>query len=167
VKHNARPLVRVRMTNRWPDTPAQQVSGSFEYISRAMKKNSARQHELAILLRLLSSRFDPPSTAHQELRLASHTAQNKSTKLRNLVASLGWQANKRHRARPIFRLWFRLTESAPPRLMIPLLRFVTEKPIRGRSLDAYHFSKTEHGQKRGTRSQSTDSSTTPNLDAGS
>jgi hypothetical protein len=109
----------------------------FACLGHAMKKNSARQHEFAILLRVLSSRFDQRSTEHRALRLASQIAQNKRTKLRNLVGGLGLPPSKPQRAGPIFLIWFRLAQSVPLRLTIPLLHLSTEKAIRGRSLDAF------------------------------
>ena len=155
MKHIVNPLGKVSMPSQWLDTSAEQVGVRFECLGRAMKKNSARQHEFAILLRLLSSRFDPRSTEHQALRLASQTTQNKSTKLRNLMADLGRQLSKPGRARPIFLIWFRPAQLAPSWLTIPLLRLVTEKPIRGRSLDAFYSSQAGRWQKakRWTRSR--------------
>jgi hypothetical protein len=138
MKHEVSPVAKVSVTSRGLNTSLEQVAVHFACLGHAMKRNSARQHEFAILLRVLSSRFNRRSTEHQALRLASQIARNKRTKLKNLVAGLGLQPSKPQRASPIFLVWFRLAQSAPLPLTIPLLHLSTEKAIRGRSLDAFY-----------------------------
>jgi hypothetical protein len=155
MKHEVSSPAKISVTSRGLNTSLGQAAVHFECLGRAMKKNSARQHEFAILLRVLSSRFGRRSTEHQALRLASQIAQNKRTKLRNLVAGLGLQPRKPERASPIFLVWFRLAQSAPLRLTIPLLHLSTEKAICGRSLDAFY------GGRALAKSKMLDSRTTP------
>jgi hypothetical protein len=144
---------KISVTSRGLNTSLGQAAVHFECLGHAMNKNSARQHEFAVLLRVLSSRFGRRSTEHQ--RLASQIAQNKRTKLRNLVAGLGLQPSKPQRASPSFLVWFRLAQSAPLRLTIPLLHLSTEKAIRGRSLDAFY------GDRALAKSKMPDSRTAP------
>jgi hypothetical protein len=77
------------MTTQCCKSPAKQVPGSFACLALAMQKNLIRQYEFAILLRLLSSQFPPRSIESHTLRIASRTARNKGTKLRNLLTNLG------------------------------------------------------------------------------
>jgi len=155
MKHEVSQLAKVSVTRRGLNTSLEEVAVHFECLGRAMKKNSARQHEFAILLRVLSSRFDRRSTEHQALRLASQIAKNKRSKLRNLVAGLGLPRSKTQRASPIFLVWFRLAQFAPLRLTIPLLHLSTEKAIRGRSLDGFY------GDRALAKSKMLDSRTAP------
>ena len=155
MKHEVSQLAKVSVTRRGLNTSLEQVAVHFECLGHAMKKNSARQHEFAILLRVLSSRFDRRSTEHHALRLASRIAQNKRTKLRKLVAGLGLQPSKPQRASSSFLVWFRLAQSAPLQLTIPLLHLSTEKAIRDRSLDAFY------GDRALAKSKMLDSRTAP------
>jgi hypothetical protein len=126
------------MTTQCCKSPAKQVPGSFERLARVMQKNFIRQYEFAVLLRLLSSQFHPRSIESHTLRIASRTARNKGTKLRNLLTNLGWNPAKPNHARLAFLLWFHLVKSSPPRLMILLLSLVTGKRLRGRLLDDFY-----------------------------
>ena len=155
MKHEVSSLAKISVTSRGLNTSLGQAAVHFECLGYAMNENSARQHEFAVLLRVLSSRFGRRSTEHQALRLASQIAQNKRTKLRNLVAGLGLQPSKPQRASPSFLVWFRLAQSAPLRLTIPFLHLSTEKAIRGRSLDAFY------GDRALAKSKMLDSRTAP------
>jgi hypothetical protein len=126
------------MTTQCCKSPAKQVPGSFACLALAMQKNLIRQYEFAILLRLLSSQFPPRSIESHTLRIASRTARNKGTKLRNLLTNLGWNPAKPKPTSPAFLLWFHLVKSSPPRLMILSLSLVTEKRLRGRLLDDFY-----------------------------
>jgi hypothetical protein len=78
------------MTTQCCNSPANQVPGTFARLARVMQKNFIRQYEFAVLLRLLSSQYPPRSVESHTLRIASRTARNKGTKLRNLLTNLGW-----------------------------------------------------------------------------
>jgi hypothetical protein len=125
------------MTTQCCKSPAKQVPGSFECLARVMQKNFIRQYDFAVLLRLLSSQFSPRSIESHTLRIASRTARNKGTKLRNLLTDLGWNPAKPKHKRLAFLLWFHLVKSSSPRLMILSLRLVTGKRLRGRLLDEF------------------------------
>jgi hypothetical protein len=126
------------MTSQCFKSPAQQFPQSFECLARAMKKNFVRQYEFAVLLRLLSSQFTPLSSESQTLRIASRTARNKGSKLKNLLTSLGWSLAKPKHTHPAFLIWFRLVKSSPPRLTILLLSLVAGKRLRARLLDDFY-----------------------------
>jgi hypothetical protein len=126
------------MTTQCCKSPAKQIHGSFACLARVMQKNLIRQYEFAVLLRLLSSQFPPRSIESQTLRIASRTARNKGTKLRNLLTNLGWNPAKPKHSNPAFLLWFHLVKSSPPRLMILSLSLVTGKRLRGRLLDDFY-----------------------------
>lgn len=153
MKHQVSPLGKVSMMSQALDPSLDRVAVHFECLGHAMKKNSARQHEFSVLLRVLSSRFDRRSAEHQALRLASQIAQNKSIKLRNLVVGLGWRPSKPRRVSSVFLVRFRLAQSVPLRLTIPLLHLITEKAIRGRSLDPFYSSERGRRQKAKCRTR--------------
>ena len=126
------------MTTQCCKSPAKQIPGSFAGLARVMQKNLVRQYEFAVLLRLLSSQFPSRSVESHTLRIASRTARNKGTKLRNLLTNLGWNPAKPKHSSPAFLLWFHLVKLSPPRLMILSLSLVTEKRLRGRLLDDFY-----------------------------
>jgi len=126
------------MTTQCFSSPANQVPGTFARLAQVMQKNFIRQYEFAVLLRLLSSQYPPRSVESHTLRIASRTARNKGTKLRNLLTNLGWNPARPKHIRPAFVLWFHLVKSTPPRLMIRLLSLVTGKRLRGRLLDDFY-----------------------------
>jgi hypothetical protein len=126
------------MTTQCCKSPANQVPGTFAHLARVMQKNFIRQYEFAVLLRLLSSQYSPRSVESHTLRIASHTARNKGTKLRNLLTNLGWNPARPKHPRPAFVLWFHLVKSTPPQLMIRLLSLGTGKRLRGRLLDDFY-----------------------------
>jgi hypothetical protein len=142
------------MTTQCCNSPANQVPGTFAHLARIMQKNFIRQYEFAVLLRLLSSQYPPRSTESHTLRIASRTARNKGTKLRNLLTNLGWNPARPKHASPGFALWFHLVKSTPPRLMILSLSLVTGKRLRGRLLDDFYpWNSTQQTEvKRSTRS---------------
>jgi hypothetical protein len=141
------------MTTQCCNSPANQVPGTFARLARIMQKNFIRQYEFAVLLRLLSSQYPPRSTESHTLRIASRTARNKGTKLRNLLTNLGWNPARPKHASPAFALWFHLVKSTPPRLMILSLSLVTGKRLRGRLLDDFYpWNSTQQTEvKRSTR----------------
>jgi hypothetical protein len=126
------------MTTQRCNSPAKQVPGTFARLARVMQKNFIRQYEFAVLLRLLSSQYPSRSVESHTLRIASRTARNKGTKLRNLLTNLGWNPAKPKHTHPAFVLWFHLAKSTPPRLMILSLSLVTGKRLRGRLLDDFY-----------------------------
>ena len=126
------------MTTQRCNSPAKQVPGTFARLARVMQKNFIRQYEFAVLLRLLSSQYPSRSVESHTLRIASRTARNKGTKLRNLLTNLGWNPAKPKHTSPVFLLWFHLVKSSPPRLMILSLSLVTEQRLRGRLLDDFY-----------------------------
>jgi hypothetical protein len=114
---------------------SQVSSGQFEHLAREMYTNSIRQHEFAVLLRLLSSRVRERSFEWRALRSASTIARSKETKLRTLLSSLGWTRNVPSRPRVSFLVWFGLAKWCPVHLTILLLPLAILKPIRSRLLD--------------------------------
>src|SRR5260370_38442520 len=148
------------MTTQRCQSPAQQVPGSFACLARVMQKNLIRQSEFAVLLRLLSSQFPPRSSESHTLRIASRTARNKGTKLRNLLTHLGWNpANPKH-TRLAFLLWFHLVKSSPPRLMILSLSLVTGKRVPGRLVDDFYpWTLTHLNEVKGSAPSSRDPNT--------
>jgi hypothetical protein len=126
------------MTTQCCNSPTKQVPGTFASLARVMQKNFIRQYEFAVLLRLLSSQYPPRSFESHTLRIASRTARNKGTKLRNLLINLGWNPVRPKHTGSVFALWFHLAKSTPPRLMILSLSLVVGKRLRGRLLDDFY-----------------------------
>jgi len=110
----------------------------FRCLAYSMQRNSVRQHEFAIFLRLLSSRFVPGSNEHWILRSASRTARCKEAKLRQLLLNLGWDTRKRRQRTQRFVFWSKLTQFSPISLVILLLTLFIAKPVRGRLLDPFY-----------------------------
>ena len=125
------------MNTQCGNSPTKQAPGTFARLARVMQKNFIRQYEFAVLLRLLSSQYPPWSFESHTLRMASRTARNKGTKLRNLLTNLGWNPVRSKHTRPAFVVWFHLTKSTPPRLIILSLSLVMGKRLRGRLLDDF------------------------------
>ena len=111
--------------------------GGFRNSACAMRKNSVRQHEFAMLLRLLSSRFRTGSAERRILRQASSTAQCKENKLRKLLLNLGWSARVKRPRTLRFLICFQLTKLAPIPVAILWLILMTAKPVRARLLDPF------------------------------
>jgi hypothetical protein len=114
---------------------SQEGSGQFQHLAREMYTNSIRQHEFAVLLRLLSSRVQARSLEWRALRSGATTARSKETKLRTLLSNLGWTYNVPNRPRICFLVWFGLAKWWPVHLTILLLPLAVLKPIRARLLD--------------------------------
>jgi hypothetical protein len=127
------------MTTQCRNSPTKQSPGIFARLARVMQKNFIRQFEFAVLLRLLSSQYPPRSFESRTLRIASRTARNKGTKLRNLLISLGWNPARPKHTRPAFVFWFHLAKSTPPQLIIVSLSLVIGKRLRGRLLDDFYL----------------------------
>jgi hypothetical protein len=148
------------MTTQCCNSPVNQVPGTFARLARVMQKNFIRQYKFAVLLRLLSSQYPPRSFESHTLRIASRTARNKGTKLRDLLTNLGWNPARPKHIRPAFVLWFHLVKSTPPRLMIRLLSLVTGKRLRGRLLDDFYpWNSTRQTEVRCSAPSSRDSNT--------
>jgi hypothetical protein len=114
---------------------SQQSSGQFQHLAREMYTNSIRQHEFAVLLRLLSSRVQARSLEWRALRSAATMARSKGARLRTLLSSLGWTYIVPNRRRISFLVWFGFAKWCPVHLTILLLPVAILKPIRSRLLD--------------------------------
>jgi hypothetical protein len=115
-----------------------QPAGGFQHLAHTMQNNSMRQHEFAILLRAVSSRFGPGSVERRTLRIASKTARNKETRLRSLLSNLGWKVCEKPERTRQFLIWFRLARYVPAPVMILLFSLTIAKPIRAHLLDDFY-----------------------------
>ena len=136
-------------TNKTTATTAYETGEArLEHLAEVMSTNSVRQHEFAVLLRRIATRFDTGSAEGKAIRHAYRTARNKELRLQNMIDELGFEPSKAHRRNLSFLVYFRLAASAPVPLMIFLLSIGISKRVRAHLLDGM-----SHRPKRWTPSQ--------------